>query len=503
MSRTKKFIFNSIAATIFQLITVIAGFIVPRIILTFYGSEINGLVSSITQFIAYFNLVEAGIAGASIYALYKPLADGDISKINAVLSATKRFYVLAGYIFSLLIIGLSIIYPVFIKSSKISTFGTGILVLILGAAGALEFFTMAKYRALLTADQKQYVISFASIISIILNTVIISLMAYIGSSIVVLRLVALLSVFIRSVLLSIYVKRKYSNIDYKSIPDKKALHKRWDAFYLQILGVVQTGSPILIATIFTSLKMVSVFSIFNMVIAGISGLVGIFVSGLSASFGDVIVRGEKRILQKAYQEFEFAYYALISWIFSCTAVLIMPFINLYTKGITDINYNVPLIGILITVNGLLSHLKTPQGMLIISAGFYRETRIQVTIQAMLTIVCGVFLVQKWGVAGILVGSIISNVYRVIDLLIYVPRKITKLKIKCSLTRIFRVLFTFSVIFLPFYLTNIIVCESVLDWIGWAILVAIFAALVVVFTNLLFDIKEIKNIANRLINVARM
>ena len=50
--------------------------------------------------------------------------------------------------------------------------------------------------------------------------------------------------------------------------------------------------------------MVSVYSIFNMVVAGISGIVGIFTSGLSASFGDVIVRNEQTVLQKAYQEFE-------------------------------------------------------------------------------------------------------------------------------------------------------------------------------------------------------
>ena len=52
----------------------IAEFIIPCIMLKYYGSEINGLVSSINQFIVYFNLVEAGLSGAAIYVLYKPLA---------------------------------------------------------------------------------------------------------------------------------------------------------------------------------------------------------------------------------------------------------------------------------------------------------------------------------------------------------------------------------------------------------------------------------------------
>ena len=93
MSRTKRFLFNSLTAALLQVFTVAAGFIIPRIILVNYGSEINGLVTSITQFIAYFNLVEAGLAGAAVYALYKPLADKDHKSINAVLSATNKFYI--------------------------------------------------------------------------------------------------------------------------------------------------------------------------------------------------------------------------------------------------------------------------------------------------------------------------------------------------------------------------------------------------------------------------
>lgn len=195
MSRTKKFVYNSLTAALLQIFTVIAGFIVPRIMLVFYGSEINGLVTSITQFIAYFNLVEAGLAGAAVYALYKPLADEDHKSINAVLSATNRFYMLSGYIFVALTLGLALIYPAFVKTTELSPFSVGTLVLILGVSGALEFFTMAKYRALLTADQKLYVLSLASIVAIVLNTVIIAILAYSGASIVILRLVALFSVF--------------------------------------------------------------------------------------------------------------------------------------------------------------------------------------------------------------------------------------------------------------------------------------------------------------------
>jgi hypothetical protein len=140
--------------------------------LMFYGSEINGLVSSISQFIAYFNLVEAGLSGAAVYALYKPLADNDHKAINGVVSAANKFYIQAGYIFISLTIGLAVLYPIFVKTGALPPLNVGLLVLILGVNGALEFFTMAKFRVLLTADQKAYVTSLASIAHIALNTII-------------------------------------------------------------------------------------------------------------------------------------------------------------------------------------------------------------------------------------------------------------------------------------------------------------------------------------------
>ena len=67
--------YNSVAAFTAEIVTMILGFVTPRIILVTYGSELNGLTSSILQFMSYFNLVEAGFSNAAVYALYKPFAD--------------------------------------------------------------------------------------------------------------------------------------------------------------------------------------------------------------------------------------------------------------------------------------------------------------------------------------------------------------------------------------------------------------------------------------------
>ena len=97
----------------------------------------------------------------------------------------------------------------------------------------------------------------------ILNISIIAVLAKMGANIVVLRAVALLSVFLRTLILYCYSRHKYKFLDYSTEPDNSALDKRWDALMLQILGVVQGATPVLLSTILTSLKTVSIYSIYN------------------------------------------------------------------------------------------------------------------------------------------------------------------------------------------------------------------------------------------------
>lgn len=496
LNRTDKFLYNTFFAASYQIVLLLVGFITPRIMLQYYGSEINGLITSITQFITYFNLVEAGLAGAAVYALYKPLADNDYREISAIVVATKRFYMISGYAFLTLVMGLALMYPMIVKVSGLGYWQVFLLVLILGFSGVLEFFTLGKYRALLTADQKLYVISISSILYIISNTIILMGMAIPQINIVIVKAVALSSILLRCLVLYLYSKRNYTYVDYKVPPNNQALNKRWDALYLQILGAVHTGAPVIIATIFTDLKTVSIYSVYNMIIGGIAGILGIFTNGLSSSFGDIIAKKQTEILQKTYQEFEFAYYSLITLIYSVSFVMIMSFIGLYTTGITDVNYYEPYLGMLFILNALLYNLKTPQGMLVMSAGHYKETKLQTTIQGTIAVVGGIILAPKFGLAGILWGSIFSNLYRDIDLFFYIPKNITKLSVIKTLKKVLCSFVEILIICLPF-LHFKVVCDTYFQWVGNAIIIVIYGCLVILIVGGICNQKEITGIWKRI------
>lgn len=432
MSRTEKFFKNSITTALYQIVVMIAGFIVPRIMIGYYGSEINGLVTSVTQFVSYFNLVEAGLASAAAYALYKPLAEKDNPAISSIVSASRRFYNIAGGMFFALTVLMSIIYPIFVKADELDPFMVALLVLAIGASGALEFLTMARYRVLLSADQRTYVLSMATIAAIFINTTVIAVLSSLDANIVLVRTVALSSVFVRSGILMIYVRRHYKDVDYHAKPNNAALSKRWDALTLQILGTIQVGAPVIIATACCSLELVSVYTVFYMVINGINGILSIFQSGLAAAFGEVIAKGEQKTLQTAYSDFEYTYHILVTIVYSITGIMLLPFIRIYTLGVTDVNYDMPLFGFLFVLSGILYNIKTPQSMLVNSAGLYKETKIQTIIQGVIMVVGGFALAPIWGLEGIIVASILSNLYRCIDLCFFIPKYVTGLPKRSSI-----------------------------------------------------------------------
>lgn len=181
--------------------------------------------------------------------------------------------------------------------------------------------------------------------------------------------------------------------------------------------------------------------------------------------------------------------------------MIMPFVRLYTRNITDANYDIPLLGMLFILNALLYNLKTPQGMLIISAGHYKETRLQVTIQGSLAVVVGVLLAPSLGLSGILLGSVISNAYRDIDLFFYIPKNVTGLPISKTLKKVGCMIVEIILICLPLQYFKL-ECNSYFQWILQAIVVTIYASLVVLLIGGLCNQQELKGTCRRIAEIRR-
>lgn len=497
--RTRLSLYNTGSAMLLQIINMIINLILPRVIALEYGSVANGLVNSIRQFVQYFSVVEGGLAFAAVYALYKPLADKDQDRINRILSGANRLYNYSGLIFSGLVLLGTFVYPVFVHEEGISPLAMGMLVLIIGSQGALEFFAIGKYKALFTADQKSYVISLINAMGVTLNSVIIIVLARLHLDIVLVWLFSMASYIIRTLAYILYARLHYKELNFKAEPDFRALDKRWDSLILQILGAVTVGTPVLVTSFMCGLAESSVYVVYNMVFASVLAILSTFNNGLSAIFGDMLVKNETEVFQRAYRQYEYLYYALMGWAYACAAILIMPFIRVYTRDMTDVNYIRPEIGLLFVLYGLLYNAKTPQGMLVISAGLYKETKYQTLAQAIINIVVSVALAPGLGITGVLLGSVVSNLYRTIDLVIFIPRVLTRLPVMMTVRRLVRM---FALLVLSIWppLQYLHMMEKspdgYLGWLLWAIPTGLWCLFVFALGNVIMERRTAQDILLR-------
>jgi O-antigen/teichoic acid export membrane protein len=496
--RSRKSMYNLLAAMMLQLVNLAISIILPRVMIMAFSSEVNGLVSSIRQFINYLTLVEAGLAGACIYSLYKPLANKNYSEVNGILSGAKNFYNRSGMIFSGLALILALAFPYIVNIESINNFSITILVLILGINGALEFFSMGKYRVLLTADQRSYIISIIQIMGQILNCTIIVIMIINKYNIVIVQLAATTSYIIRSILFNIYVKRVYKFVDFNVKPSKTALHQRWDVLFHQIGGMVVFNSPIALITLFCTLIEVSIYTIYNMVFSGINGIIGIFNNGLMAGIGDIISKEDTVNLQRVYREYECGYYMIVTWMYTCTFILIIPFITIYTTGIDDANYISNELATLFVIIGILNALRVPQATVVGAAGHFKQTKYRALTEVIINIVSSITLVSYFGMTGVLLGSICSYSYRTIDLIKYTPKYITKLPVQETIQRIIRMAIIGVIVIAPFKTFINIKVDNIIEWIIWGGITALWSGIVVFIGNYIIEKKTIKSLINRLI-----
>lgn len=488
-SRTKRMLLNSMGSAIYQIVNAICGMIIPRFMLVAYGSEINGLVSSISQFLSSLAVVEAGLALVAQQSMYKPIAEKNYNRLSSIVSATRISYNNTGLLFTSLTVILAFLYPYFTDARQLKYVEVVILVFVLSMNYVLSFFIISKYQALFQADQRVYVISISKAIARALNALLVVLMAIKGINIVFMKTIALISVFVQTFIIWIYARKRYSHIDYYATPDNSALKQRGDAMFSQLLGSVTMSGPAIILTIVSDLEQVSVYSVYNMVFVALMGILGIFTNGINASFGSLLQLENEDKVKDTYYEFENLYYLIISIVYLIAMLMITPFVKIYTSDISDTNYLLPGLGILFTVQAMAYNLKTPQGMMVQAAGMFRETRIQNIIQASILMLGGLFFGYFWGIYGVLIAAIMSNIYRCIDLAVFIPHNVLRTSAKKTVKR----MIMFSVITLLAYvplntIINMISINNLFQWLIVACIVIIYAVLVFFVFDWFFERK---------------
>lgn len=416
-SRTRYAFLNLVFNMLYQVINTVVNIIIPPLIISRYGSIINGLISTIKQILGYIQLVGAGISESTVVSLYKPLAVNDEKKISGIFNACSKTFFRMGILFNIGTLLLAIVYPFFIKED-INYFSLVLLILVLGIAGASEFFVIGKCRSLLIADQKVYIVNIAQIIGAISNLIITIFLISINANIIIVQFGASTIYAARLIVVYSYIKKHYKFIDKSVDPDFSAIDKRKAATIHQLSGLVTFGSQTIIVSLVCGLSEASVYSVYNLVFTGINTILSTISSALLATFGNIIANDDKKKLISIYTLYETFYYLSVFILYSVTYLMILSFVQIYTNGAVDVNYYRPTLATLFCVMGIINCLRAPGATLINAIGHYSETKNRAIIEMLICFFLEIILVNFFGANGVIFATIIAYLYRTIDVLLY-------------------------------------------------------------------------------------
>lgn len=497
--RSKSALKNILANLILQITAAISGLILPRFFIIAYGSTMNGMIVSVTQFISYMALVEAGVSAASIVGLYKPLADNNIVEINRILSATKRFYYRSGIFYIVLLVILVAVYPLLVKN-QIDEGLTRFMIIILASSNIVDYFFLGKYKVLLMANQKGYVIMLAQTLGTALNAVITVILILQGCNVLLVKLVATVVYILRFIIVWLYVRKHYRYVNFNEKPNYRAINQRWAALFHQVTAVIVNNTSVVVMTLFMGAKAlveISVYNVYNMVGNAVSLLVGSFNSGLQSGFGELLSRGDRTALDKAYSNYEYLTYIVVFWAYTCMGLLIMPFIQLYTKSFTDAVYVRDEIAFMFVLVGIAQNIRIPSITLISAAGHYKQTRWRAAIEVIIIVGVSLLLVKPYGMLGVLIGSFCSFLYRGIDIVYYNTTRIMLGSWKRTLKRIVRNLIILVILMVAGKAVTGLAVEGYLQWFICAFIVAVISMAVFAAVNAVFEKREFRVLLERI------
>lgn len=409
--QNKILFYNSISPLIYQVTTIICGFILPRLILGHFGTEVNGLVNSITQFLAIISFLELGVGAVVQSSLYKPIADKDSITVSKVITSADKFFRRLGYILAIYVVVMLFYYPYLVKQSFSFTFTATLIVAISIRSFAQYFFGIVN-RLLLLADQKAYIQYIAQTAAVIANTVGCYILIAFDCSVQVVYGLTSIIFFLQPLAIHMYIKRYYA-LDRQIHYDVEPIKQKWNGVAQHIAAVILSSSDSIVLTTFSTLVNVSIYTVYYLPMSGARLMIMSMISGIEALIGNLWAKQDFAELRKVFAWTEWSIHTGTTLIFTLTAILIVPFVQVYTHGINDANYMQPLFGVLLVAANSGHCLRLPYNIMILAAGHYKQTQHNYIIAAVMNIAISIVCVKQFGLIGVALGTLAAMVYQTV------------------------------------------------------------------------------------------
>lgn len=432
MGRVQSAAKNIAFGQIGNLITQILGFILRTVFIANLGDTLNGINALYTSILSVLSMAELGIGTALNYSLYKPVANRDYDKIKSYMLLYKQAYRVIGLVIAVIGLAISPFLPYLVKQPEgVSVRDLTLYYFIFLFNTVSSYFVAYKY-SLVNAEQKNYiqtnVITVTKMITVSLQIVVILTT---GNFYLYLLTAAAIEL-LQKIFVSRYLDKRYPYLKDKNViklskEETGEIVSKTKALVLHKVGDVarlQTDSMIISG--FINVTLSGFVDNYNMVMNSVANVVNIIFNSVLSSFGNLIATESEEKQYKIFRVYRFA----ACWIYGFAAMgfsmLLTPLISLWMGEERTLAYGV-VICILIDFyfkgdRIVLSNFKT-------AAGVFEQDKYLALIQGAVNLVISIVLVQKVGLVGVYIGTIISGLIANITKPVIIYRVILKKEVK--------------------------------------------------------------------------
>lgn len=414
---------NLISSLIYQVVLISLSFLLPRLYLDNFGSEVNGVLSTIKQIFVYMFLLEAGVGLATTQALYKRIGEKDYKSANEVLSATHSYYIRTGIIYLAIVLVIAVVYAYVIPTS-IDSYVVFLIIMLTALPALFSYFVQAKYRILMEVDGRKYVINNSETILQLASNAGKILVLLLTDSLILIQLVYCIISLAQLVFLYFYAKRRYTWLDLKAKPDFEAISQKNSVLVHQLSGMVFNNTDIILISVLCDFKAVSVYTIYNIFFSQVQNFTTNIVSSFTFALGQMF-HTDREKFDKLFHAYETFYIMATCIIYTLMAVFLLPLIQIYTSGINDAQYTNVLLVLLFAIMNLLANYKLPANSVIEYAGGFEKTRSYAIWEMVINITVSVIAIMFMGICGAILGTIAALLYRGVVTIYYANKKVMK------------------------------------------------------------------------------
>ena len=407
--RVHRSVMNIKVGMLFYILSLFLAFFSRKIFIDCLGAEFIGLTGMLMNIMSFLSVAELGIGTSIVYFLYKPLQEDNHEKINEVMSILAYLYRCIGLIIGGLGIVVSLFFPWWF-----SNLTTGLPLVyfaffsFLGSSVAGYVFN---YKQLLvSANQKQYLVNaYFQTIGIVQSLTQI-LLAWYYRNLWLWVVVGMVFTIIGIIIFNYRIQKLYPWLrinlregreNLKKYPE--VLKKTRQIFVQKIKDFILYRSDEIMVGMFVSVVKVAFYGNYTMIINKLNFLVNILSEGLSAGVGNLLAEGDERNIMKVFWELTAARFLILGIIILSLLLFFQPFIGCWLGK----EYQLSDIIVYLVIFNLFIRYQTAAVYIYLgSAGLFSDVWTAWT-ELIVNISVTLLLAPSYGIAGILLGKIIS------------------------------------------------------------------------------------------------